>query len=145
MICKYESACKQAGLSEDKIQEIRRFFDSEKKRLKRRREAHDKCGYSFMSVQDLIENRDGWDIETFDIPDGSTDVEAEICHKMDLEKLDVLLMELSEEDREFLLTCYEHTDISDVKLSEMLDMPRSTMRSRRERLVRLMKKRFEES
>lgn len=145
MIYKYEKACKDAGMSEEQIDEIRRFFDAEKKRLKRRRKAHDKCGFVFLSVQEMIDQYRGWDIETFDIPDMATDVEAEIFHKMDLERLDMFLMELSDDDREFLLTCFSHDDFTEVQLSEMLNMPRSTMRSRRERLVRLLKKRFEES
>ena len=37
MIYKYEMACREAGLSEEKTAEIRRMFDAEYKKLKRRK------------------------------------------------------------------------------------------------------------
>ena len=50
MIYKYEMACKEAGLSEEQTAEIRRFFDAEKKRLKRDKKAREEEGITFSYV-----------------------------------------------------------------------------------------------
>lgn len=47
MIYKYEMACKEAGLSDEATAEIRRFFDAEKKKLKRDKAYREAKGIRF--------------------------------------------------------------------------------------------------
>lgn len=108
MIYKYEMACKEAGLSEEQTAEIRRFFDAEKKRMKRDKEAREEAGITFSYIQSADQNYDGdSDMDELDFLDVNYDLEEIILHKILLEKLREALKELSVDDREFLLAVYD--------------------------------------
>lgn len=108
MIYKYEMACKEAGLSEEQTAEIRRFFDAEKKRMKRDKEAREEAGITFSYIQSADQNYDGdSDMDELDFLDENYDLEEIILHKILLEQLREALKELSVDDREFLLAVYD--------------------------------------
>ena len=108
MIYKYEMACKEAGLSEEQTAEIRRFFDAEKKRMKRDKEAREEAGITFSYIQSADQNYDGdSDMDELDFLDENYDLEEIILHKILLEQLLEALKELSVDDREFLLAVYD--------------------------------------
>ena len=108
MIYKYEMACKEAGLSEEQTAEIRRFFDAEKKRMKRDKEAREEAGITFSYIQSADQNYDGdSDMDELDFLDENYDLEEIILHKILLEQLREALKELSGDDREFLLAVYD--------------------------------------
>jgi hypothetical protein len=144
MIYEYELACKEAGLSEEKIKEIRRMFDAEKKRLKRRKVAHDKCGWGFFAIEDLmvgsILHRKG----AFDIPDAGMSVEEEIIHRLDLERLNKLLEEMDPDDKEFLLDCFESRKGTDNAAQEKHGLSRGQVQYRKRKLVNMLREKFEE-
>ena len=107
MIYKYELACKEAGLSEEQTAAIRRFLDNEKDKVAHEKALREKNGiafsYSSISEDKSDEYGDGDDM---DFVDREFDLEELIIHKMELEKLDSCLAELSADDREFLLTVF---------------------------------------
>ena len=108
MIYKYEMACKEAGLSEEQTAEIRRFFDAEKKRMKRDKEAREEAGITFSYIQSADQNYDGdSDMDELDFLDENYDLEEIILHKILLEQLREALKELSVDDRECLLAVYD--------------------------------------
>ena len=108
MIYKYEMACKEAGLSEEQTAKIRRFFDAEKKRMKRDKEAREEAGITFSYIQSADQNYDGdSDMDELDFLDENYDLEEIILHKILLEQLREALKELSVDDREFLLAVYD--------------------------------------
>lgn len=133
MIYKYELACKEAGLSEEQIKEIRQMFDNDKKQLKREKE--------YMSVHNIgvfspdAVQRDG-EIIGYVVPDQVLDIEAEIIKKAELVKLNQVLQFLSEDEREFLSVCYEDAKDSDTRIAEILDIPRQTVQYRKRKLLK---------
>ena len=143
MDIKYEIACRKAGLSEEKTAEIRRFFDAEKKKLNRRKEAKTKSGFAYLSMEGLTEYLSDTDMESFDIPDVNTDVEAEAILSAEISRLREYLEEFSEEDRVFLLECFsgEHDAIS--RISERTGISRTTLSSRKSRLIKRLKAKFQ--
>ena len=143
MDIKYEIACREAGLSEEKTAEIRRFFDAEKKKLKRRKVAKEKCGYTFFSTESIIEFYKSGSLDSFDIPDCNTDVEEEAIVNVELERLRVYLDEFAEEDKEFLLECFSGDFNAITRISERTGIPRTTLSSRKSRLVKQLQKRFQ--
>jgi len=103
MRIEYERACKQAGLPEEQVKAIRRMFDADYKRLKRRKKARE--NYTFFSLEYLWHPSK----ETFPyhIVDPDADVERIIFHKLDLERLNMVLERIPERDKEFILDCFD--------------------------------------
>lgn len=143
MDIKYEIACRKAGLSEEKTAEIRRFFDAEKKKLNRRKEAKAKSGFAYLSMEGLTEYLSDTDMESFDIPDANTDVEAEAILSAEIGRLREYLEEFSKEDRMFLLECFsgEYDAIS--RISERTGISRTTLSSRKSRLIKRLQAKFQ--
>ena len=138
MIYKYEIACKEAGLSEEQTAEIRRFFDAEQKKLKRKKESKDKTQMGFFSVSDL-QNEDGDD---YDIPDLSVNTEEAAIHNYELSLLRSYMDELSADDREFLYACFDDVRNADQRLSDKLGITVNQVRYRRRKLIEKLRRRF---
>ena len=144
MLYKYELACKEAGLSEEQTAEIRRFFDAEKKRLKRDKEAREKAGITFSYIQATDQNYDGdAEMDELDFVDEGFDLEELIIHKLELEKMEKALKKLPEDDRKFLLSLYSLGHGSETLLAKQMGIPRTTLIRRKERLLKLLKSFFE--
>lgn len=142
MIIKYEIACREAGLSEEKTAEIRKFFDAEQKKLNRRRESRKGNGVYYLSIEGMQECAEYEDQNTFDIPDLNTNVEETAIHTWELERLNQLLNELLEEDREFLMACFAEERGSECALARRMGVSRDTVRWRKEKLVKMLKEKF---
>ena len=107
----YENACREAGLSEEQIREIRRVFSGDCTRQKTRNRAMQESGYFFVSVSDPTawEDREDGDepsFEDYQIADEETDVEETAIRHLQLEELDGALARLPKGDREFLLELF---------------------------------------
>lgn len=104
MIYKYEMACKEAGLSDEATAEIRRFFDAEKKKLKRDKAYREAKGITFSYLYPSEEDsEETGDLACRELIDENADVEETTMQKLLLEQLHDALDELSDDDREFLL------------------------------------------
>ncbi|MCD8379125.1 MAG: hypothetical protein LUC95_02110 [Lachnospiraceae bacterium] len=133
-------ACKEAGLSEEQTAEIRRFFDAEQKKLKRRNDSMERNRISYFSVSNVIEELG--ENADYEIPDLAVDVEDEVLHKMDLERLEELLEELTEEDREFLQIYFEEEAGAEKRVAERLGITRKKVQCWRERLLTNLRNKF---
>ena len=143
MIYKYEMACKEAGLSEEQTAEIRRFFDAEKKRLKRDKEVREEEGITFSYiVTSDDESEEAGDLDSREIADEGFNLEELIIHKLELEKLDKVLKELPEDDREFLLSLFSYGSGGVSKFARARGVPRETVRDRKHRLLKVVREKF---
>lgn len=142
MIYKYEIECEKAGLSKEQINEIRKVFDVDRRKLKREQERMEQENIRYGSVDDISCEFEG--IARKDIEDTRCNLELDYIRKWELEQLNRFLNELTEEEREFLLVCYEDAKLSDSRISKRLGLPRTTVQSRRLKLIEKLKKRFEE-
>lgn len=141
MIYKYEMACREAGLPEEQIAEIRRMFDAEYKRLGRRKKAKEKNNISWISTTDMSGSESESD---FELADENTDVEGMVLHQMELEELQGYLDELTEDDRKFLLAMFEDVENANQRMAEKLGLTIGQVRYRKEKLLKMLRARFEE-
>lgn len=142
MIYKYEIACREAGLSEERIKEIRKIFDDDKKKLKRENECMEKNDITYYSVFGVRPEYE--DMEAYDIEDPSVNVEMEVIRKWEIEQLARFMKELSVDDRKFLYLYYEENGANDTMIARKLGIPRTTVQSRKKKLLKKLRKRFEE-
>lgn len=141
MIYKYEMACKEAGLSEEKIKEIRQIFDTDKKKLKRENEAMEKYEITYYNVFDVDPE---YDFLAYEIKDESVNLEQDMIKNWEIEQLMRFMQEFSESDRKLLLLSFESAKVNDSSLAKELGIPRTTLQSRRKKLIEKLQKRFAE-
>lgn len=142
MVYKYELACKEAGLSEEQTAEIRRFFDAEKKRLKRDKEARVKAGITFSYVvPSETESEVSGDLESRDIVDEDFDLEEIIMKKLLLEQLHKALAELSVDDREFLLSVFDGVGAA-TRYAKEHGLSEMQVSRRKKKLIEKLRKKF---
>ena len=142
MIYKYEIACEKAGLSKEQIKEIRKVFDVDRRKLKREQITMEQENIRYGSVDDIDYNFE--EVDRRDIEDTSINLEVSYIRKWELEQLNRFLNELTEEEREFLLICYEDAKLSDSRIAKRMGLPRTTVQSRRVKLIEKLQKRFAE-
>ena len=82
-------------------------------------------------------------METFDIPDFETDVEAEAIRSAEIGLLRKYLEEFSEEDRVFLLECFSGDYDAISRISERTGIARTTLSSRKSRLLKRLQEKFQ--
>lgn len=139
MIYKYEMACKEAGLTEKQIAEIRKFFDGEKKKLKRSVKFREEEGIVFNSLTALADEYDGDEENGLD---AGFNLEETVIHAMDLQKLNMCLNELSVDDREFIYEVFSEEWGVIARISRETGIPRSTLVDRKERILKTLKEKF---
>lgn len=139
MIYKYEIACKEAGLTEEKIAEIRKFFDGEKKKLKRSIQYRAEEGIVFNSLTVMAEEYGGDEDNSLD---AGFDLEETVIHAMELQRLNICLNELSVDDREFIYEVFSEERGAIARISRETGIPRSTLVDRKERILRTLKEKF---
>lgn len=139
MIYKYEIACREAGLSEEQTAEIRKFFDGEKKKLKRDREKRERQGIVFNSLRGLVGE---YDLDEYEIEDLAPQVEEQILHKLELEQLRKCMAELPKKDREFIYAVFENDRLPERKLAAELGIPEATYFRRKKRVLEQLRKKF---
>lgn len=140
MIYKYEIACKEAGLSEEKTAEIRKFFVAEKQKLRRRNKVIEETNFRYFSMDESVDEQDG--IESCEIRDVNADTEMEAIRLWELEKLREYMNELPVEDREFLYACFEDARGAETRIAAKLGIPRQTVQYRKKKLVDQLRRRF---
>ena len=99
----YRNAMEDAGygMESEKYREMERYFDLQKKRMKRDRESRDVEGITFVPMSQLVDP-DGKEI---DYPSGEN-VEEKILHEIELEDLRECLSEIPKEDKELLMRVF---------------------------------------
>lgn len=142
MIYKYEMACKYAGLSDEATAEIRRFFDAEKKKLKRDKAYREAKGITFSYLYPSEEDsEETGDLACRELVDENADVEETTMQKLLLEQLNDALDELSDDDREFLLFMFSGYGSASACARKLGVYP-STVLRRRDALIQKLRKSF---
>lgn len=136
MKMEYEKACKAAGLSEEKIREIRNVFETEKQKRRVNCKNREKYGYKEVSVEALIKAG----FSTFSLTDETKDTYEEALYRIALSHLQRFLLRFTEEEQ-FMLLMYGV--MSDREVAEKLNMSKSTMQYRRKRLLKQLREYFE--
>ena len=104
MIYEYKLACIEAGLSDEQIKKIEQVFDTEYKSIQYDQTKREKYQVEILHIEGMV-GSDG-EVGTYDPEDYSTNIEEDFLHRCDLERLQEVLSQLSEEDREFLMDCF---------------------------------------
>lgn len=141
MIYSYEKACKEAGLSEETTAEIRKMFDTDYKRLKREKNAREKSGIGFFTVEQLAEATGDDGDCGFDIPD-PTNLEEMVIHAQDMERLQHALEQMPDEDRKFLLVVFSGEHGAQTDLAAELGMTLSALKYRKGQLLKQLREIF---
>lgn len=141
MIYKYEIACKEAGLSEEKIKEIRKVFDDDKKKLKRENACMVKQEITYFNIFDVDPE---YDFMAYEIVDANVNIEQDMIKKWELEQLMRFVKELTIQEQEFITAYFEEVGANDTKIAKKLGLPRTTVQSRRKKLLEKLRRRFEE-
>lgn len=137
MIFKYEMACREAGMTDEQIREIYNLFNADYQRLYRRKKAKERNKLDFLAVEGM-RGSDG-EFGTYEIPDESVDIEEEIIHKLELERLREVLAMLTEEDRRFILEYFEGEGRFLDELAARYGLTRNQAIGKKKAIIRLLK------
>lgn len=140
MIYEYKLACIEAGLSDEQIKEIEQVFDTEYKHNQYDQKKREKYKIEVLHIEGMF-GQDG-EVGTFDIPDSAVDIEEDFIHRCDLERLQEVLSLLSDEDREFLLDCFNYEADYIKRLSTKYGITGSAVRWKKEKLLRVLREKF---
>ncbi|MBO4834541.1 MAG: hypothetical protein J5483_00355 [Lachnospiraceae bacterium] len=132
---KYEKACVEAGMSEERIKELRKMFDADRKRLKRENRSMEDTGSYCVSLNLLVEKGG------FEIP-SSISVEETAIKNMYLEKLRECLKELDISDRD-LVIAYFDTSVNFSQYARERGAKRADLIYRVECIVRQLRKKMQ--
>ena len=137
MLWRYEQICREAGMSEEAIHEIYNMFNASYQQLWREKQARKNSPYEFLSLDGL--KSPAGDDKTYDIPDESVDVEAEVLHRMELQRLQEVLAMLHPEDREFILDYFQGEGAFLDDLAARYGLTRNQAIGRKRAIIRLLR------
>ncbi len=135
----YERACNEAGLPEETVKAIRRIFDADKKRMKWEKKTRKETGFVYYSIELLKNPEDGC---YYDLPDPEMDLDEIIIHKLDLERLSVILDMLPETEKQFILDCFDADYGSYKEIAKKYGMSVGTVQQKKRRVVERIRKLF---
>lgn len=140
MIYEYKLACIEAGLSDEQIKEIEQVFDTEYKHNQYDQKKREKYMIEVLHIEGML-GQDG-EVGTLDIPDSTVDIEEDFIHRCDLEHLQEILSQLSEEDREFLMDCFIYEADYVKRLSAKFGITGRAVRWKKEKLLNALREKF---
>ena len=137
MLYKYEIACQQAGLSEEKTAQIRRMFHAQYQKLYREKATRNRLNCEVWHMEDLY-GRDG-EKGSYEIADPAVNIEEECIHQMELDRLREVLSMISEEDRCFILEYFEGEGKFLDALANKYGLTRNQAIVKKRKLIRLLR------
>ena len=140
MIYKYKLACIEAGLSDEQIKKIEQVFDTEYKSIQYDQTKREKYQVEILHIEGMV-GSDG-EVGTYDPEDYSTNIEEDFLHRCDLERLQEVLSQLSEEDREFLMDCFIYEADYVKRLSAKYGITGRAVRWKKEKLLNALREKF---
>lgn len=140
MIYEYKLACIEAGLSDEQIKEIEQVFDTEYKSIQYDQEKREKYQMEILHIEGMI-GPDG-EIGSFDPEDHSVNIEEDYIRRCDMEHLQDILAELSDDDREFILVCFAYETSYIKRLGERFGLTPDAVRWKKKRLLKELQKKF---
>ena len=140
MIYEYKLACIEAGLSDEQIKKIEQVFDTEYKSIQYDQAKREKYQVEILHIEGMV-GSDG-EVGTYDPEDYSTNIEEDFLHRCDLEHLQEVLSQLSEEDREFLMDCFIYEADYVKRLSAKYGIKGRAVRWKKEKLIKALREKF---
>ena len=140
MIYEYKLACIEAGLSDEQIKKIEQVFDTEYKAIQYDQTKREKYRVEILHIEGMV-GPDG-EIGSYDPEDYSTNIEEDFLHRCDLERLQEVLSQLSEEDREFLMDCFIYEADYVKRLSAKYGITGRAVRWKKEKLINALREKF---
>jgi len=140
MIYEYKLACIEAGLSDEQIRNIEQVFDTEYKAVQYDQTKREKYQVEILHIEGMV-GPDG-EIGSYDPEDYSTNIEEDFLHRCDLEHLQEVLSQLSEEDREFLMDCFIYEADYVKRLSAKYGITGRAVRWKKEKLINALREKF---
>ena len=140
MIYEYKLACIEAGLSDEQIKKIEQVFDTEYKSIQYDQTKREKYQVEILHIEGMV-GSDG-EVGTYDQEDYSTNIEEDFLHRCDLERLQEVLSQLSEEDREFLMDCFIYEADYVKRLSAKYGITGRAVRWKKEKLLNALREKF---
>lgn len=140
MIYEYKLACIEAGLSEKQIREIEQVFDTEYKSVQYDQEKREKYQVEVLHIEGL-RGPDGEE-GTYEIQDFTVDIEEDFIHRCDMERLQDLLAELPEDDRDFIIDCFAYETKYIKILGERYGLSPDAVRWKKKRLLKKLQEKF---
>lgn len=140
MIYEYKLACIEAGLSDEQIKKIEQVFDTEYKAIQYDQTKREKYQVEILHIEGMV-GPDG-EVGTYDPEDYSTNIEEDFLHRCDLERLQEVLSQLSEEDREFLMDCFIYEADYIKRLSAKYGITGRAVRWKKEKLLNALREKF---
>ncbi|MDO4650868.1 MAG: hypothetical protein Q4B26_19705 [Eubacteriales bacterium] len=127
-------------MHDEQIKEIEQVFDTEYKHNQYDQKKREKYKIEVLHIEGML-GQDG-EVGTFDIPDSAVDIEEDFIHRCDLERLQEVLSLLSDEDREFLLDCFNYEADYIKRLSTKYGITGSAVRWKKEKLLKVLREKF---
>ena len=140
MIYEYKLACIEAGLSDEQIKKIEQVFDTEYKAIQYDQTKREKYRVEILHIEGMV-GPDG-EIGSYDPEDYSTNIEEDFLHRCDLEHLQEVLSQLSDEDREFLMDCFIYEADYIKRLSAKYGITGRAVRWKKEKLLNALREKF---
>ena len=140
MIYEYKLACIEAGLSDEQIKKIEQVFDTEYKAIQYDQTKREKYRVEILHIEGMV-GPDG-EIGSYDPEDYSTNIEEDFLHRCDLEHLQEVLSQLSDEDREFLMDCFIYEADYVKRLSAKYGITGRAVRWKNEKLLNALREKF---
>ena len=126
-------------MPEETVKAIRRIFDADKKRMKWEKKTRKETGFVYYSIELLKNPEDGC---YYDLPDPEMDLDEIIIHKLDLERLSVILDMLPETEKQFILDCFDADYGSYKEIAKKYGMSVDTVQQKKRRVVERIRKLF---
>ena len=137
----YRNAMETAGygIESEKYREMERYFDLQKKRMKRDRERRESEGITFIPMSQLVDP-DGKEI---DYPSGEN-VEEKILHEIELEDLRECLNEIPKDDKELLMRVFAGERGEMAKVSRELGISYNDLNYKVKKLIKKLREMMRE-
>lgn len=129
------------GEERAKAAKARNYFDSQRKKTRRKKKTREKNGIVFNSLENLTESDEVGDATLGTRTEDPLEI---IIRGQDMDRLSICLNHLSESDREIILTIYgcDPKKVNIKRASELLNMKRTTVSDNHKRILADLKKDF---
>ena len=136
MIWNYEKACKEAGMEVEKVKELRRFFDMEKKKLKRENKVLEEKHVEYSLLSELEENgfRKAGLVE-----DRTVNVEEEAIRSFEISLLGNCFSILTAEERQLIVWHY-YDEMSFRVIAKRFGITLSAVQNRHEKILKKLRR-----
>ena len=142
MNSEYYEMMMKAGYTEktEMFKKVERVLDREKKAFERDVRRREVAGIVFNNFSSFCDEEG----ESIDCFEAEVDLEEEVIHKIEIERLHKCLTKLPEDDQAFLMRIFSSDRGELMKISQETGINHSTLSCRKRKLLSVLKKMMEE-